>query len=147
VYSGRALDFDGTNDYVSVPDDNSLEFGTSDFSFSFWMNLDDVSGTQTIFNRRLNSSNSNWVQVKNTGTLDFGASWSGSSVIRSQINSAIVSANQWYHIAWSVDCIIRISSTRIIHQTRNSITYWSICIESKVRPTNARRFWQLYIRW
>jgi hypothetical protein len=110
VYSGRVLSFDGSNDRVVISDNDALELGTSDFSFSFWINLDDVSGTQTIFNRRLDSNNSVFIQVEDTGTLDFGASLSGSSVIRSQINSSIVSANQWYHIEWSVD---RDSTTKI----------------------------------
>ena len=110
VYGGNAVSFDGASDYISVADSSDLELGTSDFSFSFWMNLDDVSGTQTIFNRRKDGSNSHWIQVKNTGYLDFGTSHGGSSVIRSQINSAIVSANKWYHIVWSVD---RDSTTNI----------------------------------
>ena len=67
VYGGNAVSFDGASDYISVADSSDLELGTSDFSFSFWMNLDDVSGTQTIFNRRKDGSNSHWIQVKNTG--------------------------------------------------------------------------------
>ena len=35
--AGLALDFDGTNDYVNVPDDAALDFGTGDFSVAFWV--------------------------------------------------------------------------------------------------------------
>jgi len=39
--SGNALDFDGTGDYVNVPDDNSLSFGDSSndypFTFTAWI--------------------------------------------------------------------------------------------------------------
>ena len=35
--AGLALDFDGTNDYVSIPDDAALDFGTGDFSVVFWV--------------------------------------------------------------------------------------------------------------
>jgi hypothetical protein len=34
---GKALCFDGTNEYVSVPDADSLDFGTSSFSLSLWI--------------------------------------------------------------------------------------------------------------
>ncbi len=35
--SGLALDFDGINDYVSVPDHADLDFGTGDFSVALWV--------------------------------------------------------------------------------------------------------------
>ena len=35
--AGLALDFDGSNDYVSVPDDAALDFGTGDFSVVIWV--------------------------------------------------------------------------------------------------------------
>ena len=34
---GLALDFDGTNDYVSVSDHADLDFGTGDFSVALWV--------------------------------------------------------------------------------------------------------------
>ena len=32
-----SLDFDGVNDYVGIPDDAVLDFGTGDFTISFWV--------------------------------------------------------------------------------------------------------------
>ncbi|MBC7869070.1 prepilin-type N-terminal cleavage/methylation domain-containing protein [Candidatus Saccharibacteria bacterium] len=34
--NGGTFSFDGIDDYISVPDNNSLHFGTGDFSVSFW---------------------------------------------------------------------------------------------------------------
>ena len=34
----HALDFDGSNDYVMVPDDDSLDFGSDDFTVAYWFN-------------------------------------------------------------------------------------------------------------
>jgi hypothetical protein len=34
---GNALDFDGSNDYISVSDDSSMDFGTGSFSISLWV--------------------------------------------------------------------------------------------------------------
>jgi len=36
---GQALSFDGTNDYVSVDDSASLNFGTGDFTIGAWIKL------------------------------------------------------------------------------------------------------------
>ncbi|MFC1623921.1 LamG domain-containing protein [Candidatus Omnitrophota bacterium] len=42
---GKALTFDGTGDYVAIIDNDSLDFGTGDFSYSVWvkMSVDDGS--------------------------------------------------------------------------------------------------------
>jgi len=37
---GNALDFDCSNDYVSVSDDSSMDFGTGSFSISLWVIAD-----------------------------------------------------------------------------------------------------------
>ncbi len=46
VYGGNAVSFDGTNDYISVADNDSLSFGDgsndSAFSISAWINMDDA---------------------------------------------------------------------------------------------------------
>jgi len=39
--SGNALQFDGNNDYVSVPDDNAWAFGSNDFTIALWDNFDE----------------------------------------------------------------------------------------------------------
>ena len=41
VYSGRALNFDGSNDRVVISDDSSLDFGTGDFCVSLWFKTSD----------------------------------------------------------------------------------------------------------
>jgi len=40
-----AYDFDGTNDYVTIPHDSSLNFGTGDFSYELWFKQDVQGGT------------------------------------------------------------------------------------------------------
>ena len=35
--SGLTLDFDGANDYLSIPDHAALDFGTGDFSVALWV--------------------------------------------------------------------------------------------------------------
>ncbi len=50
---GNALDFDGTNDYAVVPDDNSLDI-TNNFTVSFWFKAGSTSQTNTYL---LNKNN------------------------------------------------------------------------------------------
>jgi hypothetical protein len=35
--SGSALSFDGVDDYITIPDNNDLDFGTGDFSVEMWL--------------------------------------------------------------------------------------------------------------
>lgn len=39
---GEAANFDGIDDYILVPNNSDLEFGTESFSISFWMNTSDI---------------------------------------------------------------------------------------------------------
>ena len=37
-YSKYAMDFDGTADYINIPNSTDFDFGTADFTWSFWLN-------------------------------------------------------------------------------------------------------------
>ena len=53
LFTGNALDFDGLGDYVQVPNSNSINLGTSDFTFAFWINkVASGSGTQRVIDKR-----------------------------------------------------------------------------------------------
>lgn len=41
--------FDGDGDYLTVPESNDWDFGTSDFTIDFWINLEELDGTRRIF--------------------------------------------------------------------------------------------------
>ncbi|SVA93875.1 uncharacterized protein METZ01_LOCUS146729, partial [marine metagenome] len=87
---GYALDLDGIDDYAFVPNHNSIQFGTGDFSVSTWFKIDATGGTRQIFCKR--GGNGNYeVQVNSAGKLSAWAplGFSGSTVL---------SANTWYNI-------------------------------------------------
>lgn len=52
VPNGRAIDFDGTNDYLSIANAASLDFGTGDFQIEAIFIPDAVSGTYILFDTR-----------------------------------------------------------------------------------------------
>ena len=110
VYSGRALDFDGSNDYVSIPDDNSLSFGDgssdSPFSVSSWVLMDAVARF-TICTKGV-SNGGNWeYMVAGSGTnLDFYL-WDESSDGAHYVNIAGATltpyVGQWIYIVATYD--------------------------------------------
>ena len=60
---GKALHYDGVDDYVSVPDSNALNFGSDSFTVSYWINFD--TGT----------SQQRWSLAKGSPYLSTGAGW------------------------------------------------------------------------
>ena len=51
LYSGKALDFDGVNDVVTISDNAAVDFGTSDFSIAFIMQSD-TAGYGRVLDKR-----------------------------------------------------------------------------------------------
>jgi hypothetical protein len=87
--------FDGTGDYLSVPDSNDYVFGTNDFTVDFWFRTD-----STI------PANMNLVDHRNSDSSANGfAIYYSSSALRvyttsDKIVGATLSINTWYHIAF-----------------------------------------------
>ena len=97
-----ALQFDGINDYVNVPDSNSLDLSNR-FTFALWLKpsqlLNGSSGRKDMFQKFL----SYWLILNypaNDGKLAFVLN-SGSPSVKSITSSW--NANQWYHIAATYD--------------------------------------------
>jgi len=66
-----ALQLDGINDYVSVPDGSSLDFGTGGFAVSFWVNASSLSYSSAaqLIGKRVGGGGNVEVQVS-TGKLE-----------------------------------------------------------------------------
>ena len=102
----HAFIFDGTTDYIEVPDDDSLVIGDGDWSMATWVYVNSVDNYEAII------TNGNW----NSGqdNLQFVAHASGNRYwllastgsgwwinLESSLNSLI--QNQWQHIAVTID--------------------------------------------
>jgi len=96
--TGSAL-FDGTGDYLSIPDSSDWNFGTDAFTIDLWIyctNLYDHS-------RLLSTSDSNYtgflLYVSANGSMGFlvgtGSSWNPSLIA----GAGTISENTWHHIA------------------------------------------------
>ncbi len=62
-----AIQLDGINDYVSVPDTSTLDFGTGGFSVSFWVNASSLSYSSSaqLIVKRVSGGGNFEVQVSN----------------------------------------------------------------------------------
>jgi len=61
------LKFDGSNDYAKVPHHASTDFGTGNFTFEAWVNLDvtQTASYPTLFSNRVTSNSGYWVYFSN----------------------------------------------------------------------------------
>tara|TARA_B100001094_G_C18188488_1_gene805483 strand:+ start:153 stop:3407 length:3255 start_codon:yes stop_codon:yes gene_type:complete len=96
-YSIPSILFDGSDDYITIPDNEMFNFGSNDFTIEGWIypaalgNYDTVvsqEGTWAI--ELLNSKLAVWLS---TGT---SASW---DILNAALISDTLSANQWVHFA------------------------------------------------
>ncbi|OGI11654.1 hypothetical protein A3K64_00875 [Candidatus Micrarchaeota archaeon RBG_16_36_9] len=70
-FSGKALDFDGSNDYTRIPLSSDFDFADQDFSVGFWMRASlQISSYGYLFSKNYDSSN--------------GVRWYGCSMIGSE---------------------------------------------------------------
>jgi hypothetical protein len=100
VYS---IVFDGVSDSGLLV--NGPNLGVADFSFSFWINVPDVTGGGSglgIYNSASGTSGALNIAFDSAGTLEASSSDTGSGAI-SFPNVGTISNNAWHHIVLSVD--------------------------------------------
>jgi hypothetical protein len=94
--------FDGTGDYLAVPDDVSLDGFTGDFTVEFWVNFTSVAAGTPLSKGWNGSTFSPYLFLLSSGNLIFYASSSGSWDIASGLPLITsVQSNVWYHVAVS----------------------------------------------
>ena len=100
-YSPYALDFDGTNDYINVPNNNSLDFGTNtDFTLSMWVKR---ASTGNFYNLLFNGDTNGafWWRFQSDDTIRFFLDY-GSTYDDVQTTATITDSN-WHHLVAVAD--------------------------------------------
>jgi hypothetical protein len=93
---GKSAYFDGSGDYLTIPDSDDWNFGTGDFTIDFWMYPLNYVSEATIFSQRSDSSHYNILMVKDSGNLTYiVANYYG--IV--DITFPKPSINNWHHIA------------------------------------------------
>ncbi|MCK5043754.1 hypothetical protein KAR52_02010 [Candidatus Pacearchaeota archaeon] len=94
-YSGKlgpALEFDGVDDTVTIPDNDSLDLNQS-FSISFWAYPTDLTKNQTFLAKGSGTTTNYFIDYKTTSEIEFGfynGAWRSVAV-----DASTFTANQW----------------------------------------------------
>ncbi|MEQ9405584.1 MAG: LamG-like jellyroll fold domain-containing protein [Cyclobacteriaceae bacterium] len=92
VLPNNALDFDGINDVVVIPEDPSIDFGDDDFSAEFWISSS-AAGGPTIIGKHTCGFANGWYVQMSSGLLNF-------YVNASSVASTIpINDGNWHHVA------------------------------------------------
>ena len=98
-----ALDFDGTDDYITVPDSDSLDIGTNDITVTAWLKTSQTYGG--VFHSLATSScsaNPGFNVRLVSGKLAGCIANSGSSTDQ-VVSGSLVNDGNWHHAVWVFD--------------------------------------------
>lgn len=91
-YGSGSMFFDGTGDWLILPDSVDLRFGTGDFTVEAWINVTSIAAARSIIGK--GTSTTGWFfYVATTGRLAFGY-----QTLTLNGNNAL-DPGQWYHVA------------------------------------------------
>jgi YVTN family beta-propeller protein len=98
--SSQAFNFNGTNTYLDVANTPSLDFGTGNFTISFWMNLNSLT-QQTFVHKTVgdvtnNTNQTYFVEYDTSNSLRFRTS--DSTVINDLLAPVTLSTGVWYQV-------------------------------------------------
>lgn len=97
--NGGSILFDGTNDYVAIPNSTSLQVADT-FTVSAWIKASNLSARYGIFSTRANNTTGCWQFEVGTGSGGTGRILiTGIGTFIAESSNNVISANQWYHIS------------------------------------------------
>ena len=96
--TGSAL-FDGTGDYLSIPDSTDWDFGSGAFTIDFWIRPSTVTANIGIMSQYATTDDAISLRTQGTGTLLSFQVKSGAATIISLEPAHGMSADTWYHVA------------------------------------------------
>ena len=97
--------FDGTGDYLTVPDNDAWSFGTGDFTVECWYYPTGTASQQIIIGQWSGSTGSttlSWVLLTSNNSSVFlraAASSDGSNVLFDLVSTSALTLNSWNHVA------------------------------------------------
>ncbi|HCQ16437.1 MAG TPA: hypothetical protein DIU20_09260, partial [Cryomorphaceae bacterium] len=101
VTTSNGLNFDGSNDYVSVPDGATLDF-SSGFTLEAWFKADALSHHASLVSKFANNKREFSLLLRSDGSIEYSITFNGSSEQYFTGNTTL-SAGNWYHVALTYD--------------------------------------------
>lgn len=106
-FGGASGLFDGTGDYLSIPDAAKLDLSSGDWTFEAWVRFtSSISGAPLIFGQKTDGNNGIEMgfQFGSTRGMTLNIVAAGSYALNlTQGANTGWSADTWYHIAWEKD--------------------------------------------
>jgi hypothetical protein len=97
--------FDGSGDYLTVPDNAALDFGTGNFTMEAWVYATSLANSPFLMHKSTgNGTNTGWFIELDAGNAYFGPGTTGATF--ATFTSSAISTNNWFHIA-----VTRVSTT------------------------------------
>lgn len=101
VFGGASALFDGTGDYLSVPDSSDWAFGSGDFTFDMQARFSSLAATRGLFGQATtNVNNTLRAYVSTAGAVFFNLRTAGVDTVLASSASGAVVINTFYHMAF-----------------------------------------------
>jgi len=100
--SGNCLEFDGTDDFVTIPDNDSLDLPTN-YTISFWAHNGNGAKTYpTIFNKGAQSTSNGffWCYSSGTNGVDMIYQWADGAAYNSATFTNVFKASDWTYFVF-----------------------------------------------
>ena len=94
--NGGSIVFDGTNDYVEIPDSSDWDFGTGNFAIELFVKADSVSGTRPLLSVR-QAGSGGWGVYFASNVVTFYSD-SGSVFNYSTSSNSFSTTGVWRHV-------------------------------------------------
>jgi hypothetical protein len=108
-----SIEFDGANDYLSIPQNADWAFGDGDWTIEYWINLSSTGSMHHIGQE----SGSNYWRVKSTATaFEVQVEVGGVTQLNFPGSTGLTSTNTWYHLA-----IVKSGSTATLYLDGTSV--------------------------
>ena len=93
--------FDGTGDYLSLPDDDDWDFGSGDFTIDFWVRFNSLSFYESFYEQYLDGANHfDFYYAPDAGGRIFIEIMDGTGApFVARAYDWVPSLNTWYHVA------------------------------------------------
>jgi hypothetical protein len=118
-YGTGSMAFDGSGDYLTIPNSVNLTFGTGDFTVEAWVNLNVLGSDRSVIDFR-SSTNS-------FGALYISGSGNRISFYDGTVTSSgtALTAGSWNHVAW-----VRVGTT--LYGYLNGVQQWSRTLSTNI---------------
>lgn len=101
----RIVSFDGIKDFLEIPNNENLNFGTGDLSISAWVKTTSTNGIEVILDKRVETTGpvQGYSLVNNSGSLLLQLADGEGSQFTNYVSNILIADGNLHHVAVTVD--------------------------------------------